>query len=104
MGSGFAGNVRQGGIEQVVVHRLRVDQEEALGIRVDAVLERKVHQHGTGDHCIALMRREGMLNAAALGIHDQQEELFGHSQHGFISSVVLRPRIMTCPDWIVRVK
>ena len=81
-----ADNVQKGGIEQIVVHRLRVDQEQPLGIRVDAVLERQIHQHRAGNHRISLMRREGMLNVAALGIHDQQKELFGHSQHGCTTS------------------
>ena len=67
----LAGNVEKGRVEQVVVHRLRIDQEEPLGIHVDTVLERQIRQHGTGNQCILLMRREGILNAAAPGIHDQ---------------------------------
>ena len=68
---GFADNVLKGGIEQVVVHWIPSDQEEPLRIRVDTALERQIHQHGAGNHCIPLMRREGMLNAATLGIHNQ---------------------------------
>ena len=83
---GLAGNVEKGGIEQVVVHRLRVDQEEPLGIRVDTVLECQIHQHRAGHHCISLMGGEGMPDATALGIDDQEKELLGHSQHGFVSA------------------
>ena len=78
---GFAGNVLQGGIEQVVVHRLRIDQEEALRIGVDTVLERQVRQHGAGNHDVPLMRRERVSNAAALGIDDEQQDFFGNGQH-----------------------
>ena len=68
---GFAGNIQKDGIEKVIVHRLRVDQEEPLGIRVYAALERQIGQHRTGKQRVLLMRRERVSNAAALGIQDQ---------------------------------
>ena len=43
-----AGDLGENGIEDVVVDRCAVHENQALGIRVDAVLEREIHQHRPG--------------------------------------------------------
>ena len=63
---------------------------------------RQVHQYRARNHCIPLMHREGMPNGATFGIHDQQKEFFGQSQHGFIDSMAIRlrtgrPGSASCP-------
>ena len=47
-GAGDSGDFGQDGVEEVVVHRRRVDEDEARRVGVDAALAFQIHQDGAG--------------------------------------------------------
>lgn len=78
-GLGGTSDRPQAGIEQIIADRGRIDKEETLGIGVDAVLQRQVHQHGPGEGApqIAIRNRDerpGVL------VEQKEDQFFGESE------------------------
>ena len=67
-------------IEKIVPDRRYIDQEEPLGVRVDSVLQRQIHQHPA---CQSAVQRP-LGHACELPadvVEDKEHDLFGKSQH-----------------------
>ena len=58
MGRGLLGDFGEDGIEQAVSDRCRIDDHQLPEVRIDTVLERQVHQRGSGEN-----RRSGSAAA-----------------------------------------
>lgn len=78
--AGVLGDGGQRGVQQGVAGGSCVEQHELIEIRVDAVLDGQVHQHGPGQH--VRQRLIGNLRqAAGVFVKQEQQNLFGKSQH-----------------------
>ena len=74
-------DVGQGGIEQIIIQWRRIDQDESVEIRIDAVFEGQIHQHRAGKYDVQRVRRENGSKIAPLFIEQEQENFFGEPQH-----------------------
>ena len=75
------GDFRQRRVQQRVAGGRRVHDFELAQIRVDAVLQRQIHQHAA-DQRVAhrLLRHTG--EPAARVVQQQEHDFFGEAQHG----------------------
>ena len=81
-------DVGQGWVEQVVAERRRIDQHQSHEIRVDAILQRQIHQHGPGEKNVQPLRRPRLCKVPVLGVEQKQQQLFRES-HDLAASVGL---------------
>ena len=68
-------------IEEVVVQPRRIRQHQALGVGIDAVFQRQVHQDGPRECVVPGPVRNG-CELPALLVKQEDEEVLGESQHG----------------------
>ena len=66
-------------IEQTIPDRRRVDQEQPLGVGVDAVLQSEIHQHRAAES-VADQPFRGPRQLPVL-VAEQEQKLFGESHH-----------------------
>ena len=75
-------DVGQRGIEEPVFERRRIDEDELFEVRIYAFLQGQIHQYRAGEHGVERVSREtGRDGLAALLVKQQQDDLFGESQH-----------------------